>query len=171
MHSIIVIKDLLKKRELSKHQFEIMIRETERLYGFAMCNLPLVLPYSQPARLAWTLGRAFLLLDTLYCAVQVLGPNAKSAEWWPKMMEHLSPLMVTSVSIGNNRSASCKYIDICRRLLIALRTYRTGFRPSAEVVVGLKRSLFCDLGIFKQTAVSWERWRRDELSWKYSTKC
>lgn len=171
LHSIVIIKDLLEKRELSKHQFEVIVRETERLYGFAMCKLPLVVPYSQPARVAWILGRVFVLLDTLYCAIQVLGPNAKSAEWWPLLMDRLSPLMHKYIPVCSNRSASCKYIDLCRRLIIALRTYRTGSRPSADVVVGLKRSLFCDIGIFKQTGVSWERWRKDELSWKYSTKC
>ncbi|CDJ58368.1 hypothetical protein, conserved [Eimeria maxima] len=149
---------LLRKEQLSEHHYRRLLYATERLYGYATGSMPKLVPKTSIGGAVEVLGGAFIVVDTLYCAVQVLGGNSSS--WWPDVINSIEEVRyVPRVRFSINNS-------IAEMLDVALNYYRNGARPPARVVVCLKEILLDSASSLKFSTMSWDLWRADAAEWR-----
>ncbi|CDJ58365.1 hypothetical protein EMWEY_00015350, partial [Eimeria maxima] len=80
---------LLKKPVLSNEETEALLGYMERLCGYASRLLPTRAPPTLKVFSVEVLGKAFVVLDTLHCAAEVLGQSSKKEQWWPDIVSHI----------------------------------------------------------------------------------
>ncbi|CDJ59613.1 hypothetical protein EMWEY_00058260, partial [Eimeria maxima] len=79
-------RKLLTKERLTTSELEVLLEKTEQLYRYATGPMP---TYKNTRPAVEILGRVFMVLDTLYCALEVLGNNARRADLWPAVVHHI----------------------------------------------------------------------------------
>ncbi|CDJ28895.1 uncharacterized protein EMH_0044920 [Eimeria mitis] len=161
---------LLKKLRLTKEELEKLLDYTERLSGYASTHMP---AHNRPSTTSYaveTLGRVFLILDTLYCAAEVLGDASKKDSWWPSIVHHIENARYRGGSSETVMRRPCWSSAILNALNVALDYFRIGRRPPLQLVVGLKLAIFLSprSTVFKNA--KWDNWRKDSSEWHNSIK-
>lgn len=102
----------------------------------------------------------FLVLDTLHCVCDAVGGLMNKEMWWGRMLQSLH--MPDQYALGRSQSPHDPAPVFMRQLIRALRTYQSGDRPTADVVVGLMQQIFYHPGIHpKFLTRRWDSWRWD----------
>ncbi|KAL8440886.1 hypothetical protein Emag_007643 [Eimeria magna] len=165
---LLVVRNLFAKSVLGIKDVELLMGTAEMLMRYATVKLQPRRWPDNAAEIARQAGILFMVLDTLICACQVLGPKAKATRWWNIFAEGFctesllrEPLDFTSNSTYNHKLA--------RRLLAAIDIYKTGARPDFREVIALKRMLLCSPfspAYFKGSR--WAAWRLDDETFRAS---
>ncbi|CDI82081.1 hypothetical protein, conserved [Eimeria acervulina] len=150
------------KDTLSVLEANDVIKCCQRLVGHLFACHRATRARFTPAEAVATLGRRYIMLDLLVCAIEVLGPAMDTSMWWGKLVEAVpSHVIMTSREIVSGR---CKgYLALADRLTAAISLLRKGTRPSEEETIALKRELFCSPDAHPEFKMSrWEPWRSDD---------
>lgn len=141
----------------------------ERLLRFAAQWHPTQLEGTPPYNAIQHAARRFLVVDGLWNICVVVGPKMNRNQWWERLMAHVSvPQSLASYPLPDG-----SYVDwrpFLALLRHALEDFRQGKRPSPEVIVALKRMIFCDPKFhvrFRERP--WDPWRRDDEDYKLKT--
>ncbi|CDJ28689.1 uncharacterized protein EMH_0043060 [Eimeria mitis] len=160
--------EIMKKPSLSQLDFESLLMEAERLFAFAMYNMPLTYRRGHALYAIETLGTIFLVLDTLYCAAEVIGEHSMKQDWWPSLIRRIGSVKFVPRNEYQMTDKALRNAEVGRALNAVLEYYRRGLRPPALLVVGLKEALLCEPGSSKFKAEQWKAWRRDAAHWRLS---
>ncbi|CDJ47150.1 hypothetical protein, conserved [Eimeria brunetti] len=152
----------LTKNTISKFEADEIIRCSQRVASHLYNCHQSSLTYVTPADAVMTLGRRYIVMDLLVCAIQVLGPAMEASVWWEKFAKSIpSDVSLSCVDFPSRRCMS--YIALANRLSLALRLLKQGIRPSPADTISLKRELFCrpeSHPEFKHRR--WDPWRWDD---------
>ncbi|KAL8437699.1 hypothetical protein ACSSS7_000724 [Eimeria intestinalis] len=115
----------------------------------------------QPAFMAVNLlGRRFMVYDALYSISAALDVNWPLESWWRILAEKVPSEVDISGYFSNTHTF---YIPLIEDLTKALRLFKSGLRPSEELLISIKRRLFCDkLTTYYMKERSWDAWREDD---------
>ncbi|KAL8446461.1 hypothetical protein Emed_004915 [Eimeria media] len=115
---------------------------------------------SCPSYAVETLGFRFLVLDMLVSSLQLLGVP-RSGPWWEQMTSRIADEYTRPFSRWSEDLPATN-VHLMVRLTQAIRTLKSGQRPSPRVLVHLKRCLFCSsrspLRFLKH---GWDSWRAE----------
>ncbi|KAL8448293.1 hypothetical protein Emed_003823 [Eimeria media] len=114
------------------------------------------------SKAAYTLGRRFLVLDQVLCALQVLG-ESPSGSWWT----HFTAAISNDLGDEGKKRLFRPYWefnrDLVRRLSRAIEIMKRGQRLGKEETIRLKRALMClpySPNAFRKSI--WDPWRKDD---------
>ncbi|CDI85518.1 hypothetical protein, conserved [Eimeria praecox] len=161
------LRALFAKSVLDQDDVNKLVNAVEGLIGAAWHQAQRRFRKTRPLYAAEALGKNFLALDAIICAIQLLGDTMSVSTWWDEFISAFNcdpsiylPPLVRQISVSNRR--------LIRRLLNVLEIYKKGERPSAEEVYEIKKKLFCSEDAplhFKD--FKWTPWRKDgNCSWK-----
>ncbi|KAL8429754.1 hypothetical protein ACSSS7_006370 [Eimeria intestinalis] len=160
-------RNLLSKPSLNTDEAEKLMRVLETLANFALTRTAGTHSAIKPLFIvARQLGVAFLILDTMVCGLQLFGPHMAPEHWWTRFAGHFStdyslPFLPKNPTQEHERNRT-----LVRKLLSAIKMLKTGVRPNAEDVVGLKQALLClsySPLFFRKTL--WDSWRQQNASY------
>ncbi|CDJ34856.1 LOW QUALITY PROTEIN: uncharacterized protein EMH_0093290 [Eimeria mitis] len=166
--ALTVCKEILKKLSLSPQDLMQLLKQAERLYGYASQTMALNYRRAQPLYAIETLGAIFLVLDTLYCAAEVLGDYSMKQDWWPSIVHRIEAARFVPKKEHLRCDKSVRNLHIALTLDAALEYYRKGIRPPLLMVIGLKEALFCGPGSTRFKSPQWDPWRQDAAQWRVS---
>ncbi|KAL8441582.1 hypothetical protein Emag_007048 [Eimeria magna] len=154
------LSSYLAQEQVSPSQMRHLAALAERLVGHLTYNETRQ-PADWPAYAVQVLGFRFLLLDITVCTLQLLGVSC-SGTWWDQM--------VSRIPDQNNRPFKKWHEKLPRfnanlmtRLTAAIRMLKTGRRPEPNVVVHIKRCLFCSrLSPIRFLKPVWDFWREED---------
>ncbi|KAL8448968.1 hypothetical protein Emed_003320 [Eimeria media] len=152
------MRALLELQTLNAEQAEQLMIDAENIVSYLVQTQKEAVAHKPVCRALWLLGRRYLLLDGLACAIQALGPAMTARLWWPQLAA-----MIPCEFRETEQTASPKKfvrITLVLRLSSALKLLKSGIRPTAEETVHLKRDLFSHaftLDYFKSPM--WDDWR------------
>ena len=162
---------ILKKDALTAADLNALLPNVESLCAFAITNMPVTYTRAQAKYALETFGMVFLVLDTLFCATEVLGERAMKQSWWPLVLHRIRDATFSPQMINVHTAQQSINLDIARTLHVALGYYSRGERPPAIMVVGLKKALLCTPGsTTKFATLLWDPWREDDEEWIRSTQ-
>ncbi|OEH80221.1 hypothetical protein cyc_02155 [Cyclospora cayetanensis] len=142
------LASLLKRPSLTGKQTKDMLFLAEKLVAYVTTDMALHHRRWGPAKKAELLGLLFLVVDALYCAAEVLGESSGKQIWWPKLMDVVATAKHNVGQSSLPAQGLSQIEELILLLISALDTYSNNQRPSAEVVVALKRQLlYAETGI------------------------
>ncbi|KAL8442767.1 hypothetical protein Emag_006251 [Eimeria magna] len=156
------VQELLNKEHLNAKEARELINRSLTLVRVAYFFLKPIRT-KNPAELCTLLGKRLLMVDALMGVEIALGPHFKKPYVWEDIVNKLlvPPMRwerkVLPSEPRRTRSVFVEY------LLRALDKYRRGVRPSAKMILFLKRELFCFADSppeFKREP--WDPWRDDD---------
>ncbi|CDJ58080.1 hypothetical protein EMWEY_00013760 [Eimeria maxima] len=158
---------LLKKPWLTTEEFGELVCHTERLCGYAsgFMHVDVTGPFAIES-----LGRAFIVLDTLHCAAEVLGQSARKDEWWPGIVRRIRDAGYIGTFDKRKLGKKPWAYPLVKALRVALDYYMMGKRPPLHLVIGLKFSLFMSSMPTDFLSSRWDPWRNDATEWLKSIK-
>ncbi|CDJ52128.1 hypothetical protein EBH_0002840 [Eimeria brunetti] len=160
-------RHLLKKTWLTSEEFDVLVGVTERLCGYAS---GIMLVDSTAKAAIETLGRVFIVMDTLYCAAEVLGQSSRKNAWWPSVRRHLRDTEFLITASEKIFKATTWGSTIISALSVALDYYKMGERPPLRLVVALKLAIFLLPVPTDFLTIKWDPWRKDAEEWLHSIK-
>ena len=140
------------------HVFELIVANVYDLLGYAKELFERDLP-QRPIRLREALARHLLVLDALWVTGEIGGPEMQRASWWDPLMANMKKPLIHAQHPERNH-------PFVKNLLAALEYYRSGMRPPAPLLVGLKQAIFCFPRIALYRKPQWKRWRDDDQRWR-----
>ncbi|KAL8272813.1 hypothetical protein Esti_003252 [Eimeria stiedai] len=158
-----VMRDLFAKSVLNERDVDSLMCTVEMLVRYATVHLQTRTWRGDPAIIARQAGVSFLILDSVVCAFQVLGPTMKARKWWNSFAEGFCTEQRFPKLARGHRPTLTHNQKLARRLLAAIAIYKTGARPDLMEVITLKRMLLCSPlspPYFKGSP--WDVWRRDD---------
>ena len=163
--------EIMKKGTFAPSDLNELLSNVESLCSFAIKNMPVTYRRGQAKCAIETMGMIFLVLDTLYCAAEVLGERSMGHLWWPLILHRIQDARFLAQKINAQSSRYSYNVDLARTLHTALGYYRRRQRPPPMMVVGLKMALLCTPdSTTKFTAEQWGPWREDHEEWISSTQ-
>ncbi|CDJ30971.1 LOW QUALITY PROTEIN: uncharacterized protein EMH_0062870 [Eimeria mitis] len=142
-------KDILRIPELTERDIGEFIRQIERLIGYALGRMAVTYKRSQASCAIDALGMAFITLDALYCAAELLGDRSMKQHWWDRIISRIEPLRYVPSRDTQLTEERTRNADLARALDAALDYFRAGERPAPILTIGLKEALFCEPGSSK----------------------
>lgn len=167
--TLLSLRTLFLKEELSEIETASLMSIAQSLLQIAAQWNPLQLENSPVCRALEPAARRFLVVDSLWNISLVLGPKINKAQWWGRLMTHVAlPQKIVSYP-------AFPYVYADMRLFLAslhktLEEFRHQRRPSAEVIVAVKRMIFCDARFrtrFRNHV--WGPWRSDDEEYRRLT--
>ncbi|KAL8437700.1 hypothetical protein ACSSS7_000725 [Eimeria intestinalis] len=106
------------------------------------------------------LGRRFLIFDVMYSVSVALNLNWPLQPWWRSLAERVP----TEVDVsGYFKTAHPLYVSLIEDMVEALRLFKSGVRPKEEMIISIKRRLFCSkYATYYMKASCWNDWREDD---------
>ncbi|KAL8441716.1 hypothetical protein Emag_006935 [Eimeria magna] len=147
---------LLEKEVLSRSQLQQLGIITQHVLSHLALNERR--PLQECAAFAVeSLGHRFLLLDMAVSALQLLGVPC-SGQWWEQMVSNIPDDYVRP---PRRRNVGQTFnVKLLTRLTPAVRMLKSGRRPPPEVLVQIKRCLFCSLhSPIRFLKHAWDEWR------------
>ncbi|CDJ36102.1 LOW QUALITY PROTEIN: uncharacterized protein EMH_0062670 [Eimeria mitis] len=158
-------REMFKMQRLSATEGNILMDNMERLCGYATG----IMPTSATAKSAVErLGRAFFIIDSLYCSAEVLGRSARKHVWWPWIANHIKRLVHCPQQRKSGDGGNTWCFPIVKGLNAALDYYRRGRRPPARLVVTLKLALVTAPKATEFRDRKWDPWRKDAKDWHFA---
>lgn len=165
------VRTLFLKEELNEAEVATLMSLAESLLRFAAEWNPSQLEGLPPFRVMEPAARRFLVVDALWNICSVVGPKMNQAQWWDRLMTHTTiPESVVSYPLLSSHVDWRPFLAFVRNAVEDFRHWR---RPSAEVVVALKRKIFCDPRFHPRFRDPlWGPWRfDDEDYWRATGEC
>ena len=162
-----IFRQLLTKDRLTSKELEVLLEKTEQLYGYATTRMPV---YNNTKSAVAILGRVFMVLDTLYCATEVLGIRARRADLWPAVVRHIQNVGYHEKSKRPILGKTYPSSSILSGLRVAFDYYRRGLRPPARLVVSLKLAMLIQPNTDEFQDEKWDEFRDDAGQWLTSIK-
>ncbi|CDJ37551.1 hypothetical protein, conserved [Eimeria tenella] len=147
------------KLRITEREANGIIIESQRIVNHLFNFHKSAVPWRSASKAVLTLGLRYLMLDSLLCAVDLLGPAMDAPQWWPKLIK-LIPTKIAIADLRLQLNRSKYYALLAERLSAASESIKNGQRPGAKETVALKRDLFCtemSLPLFKKP--QWDIWR------------
>ncbi|KAL8431260.1 hypothetical protein ACSSS7_005408 [Eimeria intestinalis] len=162
------IRIMLLKPSLSQADADELVRLSESLVDFARQQMTDTVSSLGVSMAINCLGRRFLLFSMLYMASQTLRQSWPSATWWSE----LAAIVTHDFPYSQKQEASMnpERRALAKKLISAIRLYKSGIAPSIKTIIDLKRSLFCSSFTsprFKES--KWQDWRFDDASYSEDT--
>ncbi|CDJ28305.1 uncharacterized protein EMH_0039670 [Eimeria mitis] len=167
LNSMVLVKECLKMPVIDWQHLDILMTQVEFLAGFAIVQMRGDIDKKKPKVAVERLAFALILVDSLYAATEVWGPQSKRDEWWGSVVSAI-PVYPGPTKVAASRPTAEQNILLAQSLQSALDTYRSGKRPTAEVLVSLKQKIFCTRQIPRFQRGQWLKWRTDDLEWRGS---
>lgn len=129
---------------------------------------PLQLEGLPPYQATEPAARRFLVVDALWNICSVVGPKMNQVQWWGRLMAHAAiPSSLISYPLPRSSVDRRPFFALLHK---ALEEFRQGRRPSAEVIVELKRKIFCDPRFHARFREQmWDPWRSDDEDYRRTT--
>ena len=163
--------EILKKDTLAPSDLNELLSNVEALCSFALINMPVTYIHGQAKCALEVMGMIFLVLDTLYCAAEVLGERSMKSVWWPLIVLRIREARFVPQTLSSRLARYPSNVDVARALHAALEHYRRSERPPWPIVLGLKMALLCAPGsTAKFSEEQWDGWRQDHAEWIRSTQ-
>ena len=111
------------------------------------------------------LSTRFLVVDTVWCICEALGPPMQKHVWWPLFMSKLPTVLPRElIPISEARA---KRFHLVEQIFHAFEIYRSGRRPEPMEIIQIQREIFqypCSHYDFREPR--WDPWRADDKSFK-----
>ncbi|CDJ68362.1 hypothetical protein, conserved [Eimeria necatrix] len=147
------------KQRINEREANGIIIESQRIVNHLFNFHRSAVPWRSASKAVLTLGLRYLMLDSLLCAIDLLGPAMDAPQWWTKLVKSIpTKIAIKDLRLQLNRSKH--YALLAERLSAASEAIKRGLRPGARETVALKRDLFCtelSLPLFKKP--QWDIWR------------
>ncbi|KAL8426063.1 hypothetical protein Efla_001981 [Eimeria flavescens] len=156
------MRALLAEEVLDQQQAEELLLLSEQLARYCLVHMRNPVDAMRPAHAAEALGRRFLIYHALYCASQTLNQHWQGTPWWREMGKGLS---------GDCKREKRHYfsnynvfsIRLAVDLLGAIKKLKNGEPLNEDVVIDLKRRLFCNKkSPLRFRGPQWDAWRKDD---------
>lgn len=153
-------RGLLAKSELTQEEASHLIANAEALVGHLVRAHRQPVSNIRPNRAFEQLAYRYLMMEAVFCAIQVLGPQMDAVNWWP----HFTSMIPSEFNYNPatiTRDHTYYNAVLGKRLSRALASLKGGIRPTLEETVHLKRALLCsDSSYSKFKHSKWEPWRQ-----------
>ncbi|CDJ68361.1 hypothetical protein, conserved [Eimeria necatrix] len=132
------MRAFLEKPRLDAWEADTVVTMSERLVGHLIYYQNTPLSTLTPSEAIAVLGRRFLILDALLCAIEALGPAMEADQWWPQVIPAVPAFWECK------RRHFCvprtkAYVLLAHRLSAAVEILKEGNRLGARETVELKR--------------------------------
>ena len=163
--------EILKKDTFTPSDLNELLSNVEALCSFALINMRVSYKHRHARCAIDVMGMIFLVLDTLYCAAEVLGERSMKSVWWPLIVLRIREARFVPQTLSSRHARYQGNLDVARTLHAALEHYRRSERPPWPIVLGLKMTLLCTPGSASKFAQPhWSGWRQDHAEWVRSTQ-
>ncbi|CDI85521.1 hypothetical protein, conserved [Eimeria praecox] len=152
------IRKLYAQKTLNQSNADELVCLIENLVSIVWSQAQMEQRDFRPFTIASTYGMYFLTLDSLVCAMEILGDSMEVPQWWDKFVGVINTKM-HFYSVQGPAGFSRR---ITKRLGPALEIYKEGKRPPSMEVIALKKLLFCSRdrpNIFRKP--EWIPWQND----------
>ena len=132
---------LLSPQTISAGELHTLIGLTERIISHCVRHERRPVAWAMSRAVA-KLGLRFLMVDIVFCTLQLLGENVLTGPWveFINAMPHEVPLKgCPSFCAGQRRFNA----TLARALSEAMAIFKSGVRPAKDHIIWLKRMLFC----------------------------
>lgn len=165
------MRTLFLEEEISEAGMLSLMSTVQFLLRFAARWSPSQLEGLPPYQGIEPAARGFLVVDALWDICSVVGPEMNQAQWWERLMTHTAvPQSLVSYPLSFGGVSNADRRPFLTSLRNALEDFRQGRRPSPEVVVALKRAIFCDPKFhFRFRDPLWDPWRSDDEDYRRTT--
>ncbi|KAL8435292.1 hypothetical protein Efla_002547 [Eimeria flavescens] len=158
IRAVRLMRKYLSKPGLHINEAQELLAASERVANYVAHTQHTSL-YSSPLPDAVDgFGRRYIMLEAIFCTIQVLGPAMVADRWWPQFAERIAAeYPKVHASIYPKRRV---WFNLACRLISALELLKNGVRPSLEDTVQLKRDLFSsELSTNYFQSPMWDEWR------------
>ncbi|KAL8438166.1 hypothetical protein ACSSS7_000401 [Eimeria intestinalis] len=160
VHGLQKLSALLLEEELSFGQMRQVAALTEQFVSHMTLYERMSLPPC-PSYAVEALGFRFLVLEMTVSALHLLGVPP-SGPWWDNMVSRI-PDEYTRPFTRWDETLPSFNANLMTRLTEAIRMLKAGQRPAPNVVVHLKRCLFCCIhSPIRFLRPGWDPWREDD---------
>ncbi|KAL8436945.1 hypothetical protein ACSSS7_001309 [Eimeria intestinalis] len=154
-----MVRALLARETLGTLEAQMLTEACERLVNILIHEHNTNIDDREPRHAAEFIGRRYLAIEALFCAIQVLGPLMHAEAWWPTLVQQIPTAYSREPFFGSRRTA--ELVRLANRLSEASESLKRGVRPGEEETIKLKRELFkCSPRRFKESA--WDPWRESD---------
>ncbi|CDJ43128.1 hypothetical protein, conserved [Eimeria tenella] len=134
--------DLFSRAFLPKNELEVATYIAERLAAYAIHFQTSQLSGRPSSRAIQMLGIRFLIFDVIVSVLELLGQRAEGL-WWEKLSRSVPHEYIPTL-VNAHLSRKTKTLNIyLQKLSAALKTFKSGKRPSCTVLITLKQFLIC----------------------------
>ncbi|KAL8273168.1 hypothetical protein Esti_002926 [Eimeria stiedai] len=168
VHVLRRIRELLLKAQLNQQDVFQLIHLAEGATSQMLTAIASGVSERRPYLACENLGRRFLTLNALHCISTTLNLNWEKQQWWKEITGRIPSEYRSHVYTSpDNHTEFTRQLTF--DLAAAVNLYKSGLSPSDEVIIDLKRRLFCmkQSPYFSRDA-SWEAWRDDDQMWQRS---
>ncbi|KAL8445258.1 hypothetical protein Emag_005147 [Eimeria magna] len=154
-HEILVNKPVLLQQDA-----QYLVQLAELLANHMYNTMSKEITRESPYKVTSLLGRRFLIYDVLYSASAALNLDWPQQAWWKTLAEKVA----TEVDVRDyGKHSNPFYLQLIDDMVKALRLFKSGVRPSEEMIIGIKRRLFCGkYTTYFMRASCWDDWREDD---------
>ncbi|CDJ37906.1 hypothetical protein, conserved [Eimeria tenella] len=157
------LRELFLRRSLDKGSADAIMDAIEDLADVAWTQTSCRARQIRPALAVSALGRDFLALDFIVCAIQLFRDEMRLHMWWEKFASAFRTNYSFKGS-GLRRPRLRNFnTQLANRLLRVIDIYKQGNRPPLPEVIEIKRLLFCSpLAPKPFTDSPYNPWRNDD---------
>lgn len=164
-----ILRNIFAKDHLNLEDIQLLRCNAYYLLQYASQWDPKKLEKKTPSRVVEAAARRFLVTDSVWCVIQLLGPAMNRDQWWNRFMAHVvNPESPINYPL---RIGTPDWRPLIKQFRDAIELYGQGIRPAALVVVNLKRLIFCDSRFsapFRRA--TWNPWREDDDEFKRTSE-
>ncbi|KAL8455632.1 hypothetical protein Emag_000562 [Eimeria magna] len=153
------IRFYLAQRSLDSLRAQLLAESCERLVNVLIHEHTTNIEEREHRHAAEILGRRYLALEGLFCAIQVLGPLMKAETWWPRLIQEVPTSFSRGILVSSRRST--ELFALAKRLSEATESLKRGVRPGEEETITLKRDLFKSAPRRFSDSM-WDSWRESD---------
>ncbi|CDJ29259.1 uncharacterized protein EMH_0003420 [Eimeria mitis] len=159
------LRELFLKQELDQKDAEAVRSAAVRLARYMHRRQNEPMKGMCPVRVAYYLGRRYLMLDAIFSAILVLGPSPEALENWREFANGIptDPHFIYKKGCGKKFKRNMRFV---KRLNEAVKQLKSGVRPSAKETVELKRFLLCELRNNEFKRGTYDPWRLDDVAFR-----
>ncbi|CDI86684.1 hypothetical protein EPH_0021210 [Eimeria praecox] len=159
---LLTLRTLFAKKSLNQQDADLLVNAVELLVATYWLMAKPPKRHTPPITVVEILGRYLMILDSIVCAIQLLGEHMQLPLWWDNFTANFDMNFSLPASGSTGKELTDFHIDLARRLIAALNIYKSGMRPPLLEVIALKTLLFCSpLGRHQFKRRKWDPWRKD----------
>ncbi|KAL8445377.1 hypothetical protein Emed_005644 [Eimeria media] len=158
------MRELFLKPELDRTDAIKLVCLAQELATQAYSTMSQDVSHYMPARAIEYIARRFLVMWSLHAASQALHQDWPNEPWWREVVDKISS-QYTFLS-GRRYHKTEAYTSLIDDLRFAIEKLKRGEPLPAEVVIDLKRRIFCLPNSPSRFTTSWwDPWRKDDCNY------
>ncbi|CDI84765.1 hypothetical protein EPH_0059140 [Eimeria praecox] len=159
---LLKLRALYAKETLNQKDADLLVKEVELLVASYLAKRKIERRREYPVLAVDAFGYYVMILDSVVCAIQLLGARMQAHLWWDTFTESFNMNFSLPAPGSRGKELTNFHIDLARRLRAAIKIYKRGVRPPLLEVIALKRLLFCSpFGRHRLKHPKWDPWRKD----------